>query len=165
QTCALPIFAGVGLILNLVAMLTVLPALLVLVPPSLWAPPRPRADGRWFAAFGRFTARRPRAVLAVVALATVAALPWARKLPFERRLISIEPPGLPVIRVQHELEARFGERQHVLIAMAEDRDPERALAQADRYRAAAEKLRRAGQLASYESVTTLFPPREEQARR
>lgn len=163
----LGVLAGVGLILNMVAMMTVLPALLGVIPAKLWAPRRRgRRAGTWFVWFGRLTARRPRLVLAVVALAALAASPLALRVRFERRLISsVEPAGMPAVKVQREMEQRFGGRQLLLLAIAEDADPDRALQLSDAWRGEGERLRQAGLLVSYESVSSIVPSLREQERR
>src|SRR6185369_8627653 len=75
------------------------------------------------------------------------------------------PHGMPAVRVQHEVEAHFGARHQALIVFDEDADPYRALAASDALRAEAERLRKAGVVSSYDSVSTLFPSLAEQKRR
>ncbi len=158
--------AGVGLLLNLVAMLTVFPALLAVLPERWWgrvstAP----AKGRITALIGTLAARRPRALLCAVAVVGLIAIPVAAHLQVERRLISIQPPAMPPAQVQRELEQRFGGHERLLIALSEDSDPERALERSDAWLDEAEKLRKAGLLSSYESVSALFPSQKTGQRR
>ena len=181
----LGVLAGVGLLLNMATMLTVFPALLGVIPAAWWVPRDAapatgnllsravrrlesfgRTDGRWFAAFGRATAKRPRRVLLLVSLLALAASPLALRVRFERRLISsVEPAGMPAVKVQREMERRFGERHQLMIALVDDADFDRALARSDAWRAEAERMRRSGLIASYESVSTLLPSLAEQERR
>jgi predicted exporter len=63
--------------------------------------------------------------------------------------------------VQH----RFGARENMLIALVEDGDRERALTRSDAWLQEAERLRRAGLLRGYESVSSLFPSQATQAAR
>jgi predicted exporter len=69
------------------------------------------------------------------------------------------------VRADRELGRRFGARDRMLIALVEDRDPERALERAEAWRAEAERLRRAGAIAGYQSPASLFPPAAAQAER
>jgi uncharacterized protein len=162
----LGVLAGVGLLFNLVAMLTVFPALLALLPSELWASTtsRPATSGA-IAAVGRAAASRPRTVLLVAAAAGLLALPLATRVRFERRLISVQPQSMPAARVESEIERHFGGRERLLVALVEDRDKERALARSDAWLAEAERLRNEGLLVGYESVSSLFPSRATQAAR
>jgi predicted RND superfamily exporter protein len=162
----LGVLAGVGLLFNLVAMYTVFPALLALLPEKLWAQPERRSPSRGLlAAIGRSATRRPRATLLVAALLGLAALPLAARVRFDRRLITIHPQSMPPVRTEAELSRRFGERERMLVALVEDGDRERALERADAWADAAEKLRRQGLLRGYQSLSSLIPSRKTQAER
>lgn len=152
----LGVLAGVGLLLNWVAMLTVFPALLALLPSRWWArPSRPSTSGP-LAALGRLAGRRPRRLLAIALAVGVAAVPLALRARFDRRLLS-QPPSMPPVRVQAELEHRFGERERALVALVEDADRERALERSDAWLEGAERLRRAEPGLRYSSPSALFP--------
>ena len=162
----LGVLAACGLVLNLLAMMTVLPALLIVLPARMWAPRgAQRTSGAWFAWLGRRASQRPRAVLAVVLVLAVIAIPAALRVRYDRKLISVEPPGMMAARVAREVERRMGGRTQLLVGLVEDRDGERALGRSDAWLVEAERLRQAGLLASYESVSTLFPSSAEQTRR
>jgi uncharacterized protein len=152
----LGVLAGIGLVLNWLAMLTVFPALLAMLPARWWARPAPAATGGALAALGRLAGRRPRRLLAIAVLVGAAALPLALRAHFDRRLLS-QPPSMPPVRVQAELEHRFGERERALIALVEDAARERALERADAWLDAIESLRRDGVALRYSSVSALFP--------
>jgi predicted RND superfamily exporter protein len=161
----LGVLAGVGLILNWVAMLTVFPALLALLPARWWARPATAKPGQGLlAALGHLAGRYPRRVLLVAALAGVAALPLALRVRFDRRLLS-QPPSMPPVRVQAELERRFGERDRAIVVLVEERDRDAALALSDRWLEELERLRRQGLLVSYSSISSLFPAPATQAAR
>jgi uncharacterized protein len=161
----LGVLAGIGLMLNWLAMLTVFPALLAALPHRWWArAAAPSASGGLLGAIGRLAGRRPRRVLLLAALLGVAALPLALRAHFDRRLLS-QPRSMPPVRVQTELERRFGERDRALIALVEDDDGERALQRADLWLAEAERLRGLGQVRTYSSTSALFPSLETQRRR
>lgn len=162
----LGVLAGVGLLLNFVAMMTIFPSLLALLPSRWWA--RTRAvspSGGVLGALGRAAERRPRLILAVAALVCVAALPLAARVRFDWRLISIQPQAMPPVRVQNELERRFGGRDRMVVALVEDADGERALSRSDAWLGEAERLRKAGLLHGYESTSALFPSEATQAAR
>jgi predicted RND superfamily exporter protein len=176
----LGLLAGLGLVLNLLAMMTVLPSLLAVIPARLWTPraarrapldgPRSKTGGDEpgtlaFAALGRMAARRPRLLLAVVAAATALLAPAALRVRFERRLISLEPPSMPPARVKRAVERLFGGPEQLLVVLSDGADRDRALEKADRWRARAEALRRQGLLGGYESLASLFPSPSEIARR
>jgi hypothetical protein len=166
----LGVLAGIGLLFNWLAMLTVFPALLAALPFRWWAhadkkrtPNDQDGDGilGWI---GRYAGRRPRLVLVVGALLAVAATPLAWHARFDRRLLS-QPPSMPPVRVQAELERRFGERDRALIVLVEDADRERALKRADLWLGEVERLRREGLVRSYSSTAALFPSLETQQMR
>ncbi len=172
----LGILSGVGLCLNCIAMLTMFPALLIVMPTRLWygrstqqadrltsvsqqgAPPR-----GVLAALLRVG--HPRAVLLFSACLLLLALPLARRLTFDRRLLQMEPDTLPPAAAEKELGRRFGDRQHLLAALIEDSDPDRALWRADLWQKEAERLRTAGLLRGYQALGTLVPSRRTQEER
>ena len=163
----LGVLAGVGLMLNAIAMLTIFPALLLVVSPRLWwrPLPPPRSDRGFLSVLGNLGVQRPRAVLILAALLLLSALPLARHLSFSDRLFALEPGDMPPALAQNELSRRFGEQQRFMVALIDDTDPERALLRADRWQLAAEDLRRAGLLRGYETVSTLVPSATTQAAR
>ncbi len=164
----LGVLAGIGLVFNWLAMLTVFPALLAALPFRWWAHADKRpiaADGDGILGFiGRYAGRRPRRVLVVGALLALAATPLAWRARFDRRLLS-QPQSMPPVRVQAELERRFGERDRALIVLVEDADRERALKRSDLWLGEVERLRRAGLIRSYSSTAALFPSLETQQMR
>lgn len=161
----LGVLAGIGLILNWLAMLTVFPALLAALPHSWWArPAHASRTGGLLGALGRLAARRPRRLLAVAAFVGIAAAPLAWRAHFDRRLLQ-QPPSMPPVRVQAELERKFGERDRALIVLVEDADKERALERSDAWLGEVERLRRAGLVRSYSSTSALFPAAATQRQR
>jgi len=161
----LGVLAGIGLILNWVAMLTLFPALLARLPHSWWArPAHVSRTGGMLGALGRVAGRRPRRVLVAALLVGVAALPLARRAHFDRRLLS-QPASMPPVRVQSELERKFGERDRALIVLVEDADRTAALARADAWLGEVERLRKASLVRSYSSTSALFPAPSTQAAR
>ncbi len=153
----LGVLAGIGLILNWLAMLTLFPALLARLPASWWArPAHASRTGGLLGRLGRLAGRRPRRVLALAVVVGALAAPLAWRAHFDRRLLS-QPASMPPVRVQAELEHRFGERERALIVLVEDADPKRALERADRWLGEVERLRKQGLVRSYSSMSALFP--------
>ncbi len=161
----LGVLAGIGLILNWLAMLTLFPALLARLPTSWWArPAHPSRTGGLLGAIGRVAARRPRAVLLGAVAVGLLAAPLAWRVHFDRRLLS-QPQSMPPVRVQAELERKFGERDRALIVLVEDADKARALERADAWLGEVERLRQSGIVRSYSSTSSLFPAPATQAAR
>jgi predicted RND superfamily exporter protein len=162
----LGVLAGVGLLFNLIAMLTIFPSLLALLPPRLWATRAKVAVRGPLARLGDAAARRPRVVLVAALIFGAIAVPLAMRVQFERRLATaIQPKKLPPVRVEHELERRFGERSKMVVPLVEDADPERALERSDLWAREAERLRRRGLIRGYEAISSLFPSQATQAAR
>jgi predicted RND superfamily exporter protein len=163
----LGILAGLGLCLNLVAMLTVLPALLALLPSRLWAKaaPPPRWGLRALDGLANLASRRPRRMVAVVLLLAVAAVPLALRLRFGEKLVTIHPAAMPPVRTEARLSSHFGEREHMLLALVEDKDGELALERSDAWAAQGERLRAAGVLRGVQSLSSLFPSQATQTAR
>ena len=155
----LGVLAGLGLLLNAVAMLTVFPALLLLLPPRLWWRPlhSAQSDRGVLSLLGRLSSRRPRSILLVAGVLLLLSVPWARRVQFSDRLFALEPGDMPPTLTQNELSRRFGEQQRFMVVLLTDSDRERALLRADRWHAAVEGLRAQGRLRGYESVSTLVP--------
>jgi len=161
----LGVLAGIGIVLNWLAMLTIFPALLARLPHRWWArPAHPSRTGGMLGALGRLAARRPRALLAVAIAVGGAAVPLVMRAHFDRRLLS-QPASMPPARVQAELERKFGERERALIVLVEDADRQKALERADAWLGEVERLRRAGLVRSYSSLSALFPAPSTQAAR
>jgi predicted RND superfamily exporter protein len=161
----LGILAGLGLIVNLVAMLTVFPALLAALPTSWWArPPRAARGNGLLEGLGRMAGRHPTRILGIAALGAVLAIPLAMRARFDRRLIA-HPEAMPPVRVEAEVERRFGERDRAVIVLNENPDPEIALEQADQWLKTAERLRERGLLKGYQSISALLPSKQAQRER
>lgn len=163
----LGLLAGLGLCLNCVAMLTLFPSLLLILPSRFWDRPGrrvpPQRSPLW--SLGQLGARAPKRVLFVSLVVLVCALPWARRVEFSERLFALEPGEMPPALVQAEIARRFGEQQRFLVVLIEDSDGDRALLRGDKWQAEAERLRSAGLLRGYEAISTLVPSPAMQASR
>jgi hopanoid biosynthesis associated RND transporter like protein HpnN len=93
--------AAFGVLASLLVMLTVLPALLLVLdrrrPPT---PPQPGRALRWLEA--RVT-RSPRAVLAAAGVLTLLALVGARQVRYESNLLLLQDPSLPSVQLELDL--------------------------------------------------------------
>jgi hypothetical protein len=172
----LGILAALGLCLNCLAMLSLFPCLLMVLPVWLWhsaatthadrrrAERAARGEGGllWF---GRLCGRRPGLLLAGAAALLLLSLPAALRLSFEEHLLSMVPQKMPPAVAQDEIARRFGDRQRFLGVVLEDRDPDRAMWRADLWVREAERLRQAGLLRGYEALGSLVPSVRTQADR
>jgi len=162
----LGVLAGIGLCLNLLAMLTVFPSLLAVLPARMWARPSPPDRERGFMqSMGQIVARRPRTVLLAALGIGIAAVPLALRIKVDQRLITLHPSTMPPVLAEHEMSKHFGERERMLVALVEDTDAERALERADAWTTEADRLRRLGLLRGYQSAASLFPSLATQAAR
>ena len=151
--------AALGLCVNVVVMLIVLPALLALTP-RLWGsvPTQARGEG-WLEKIGAACARRHRLVLVMAGL-VVGVSCWffhprlaAHPLAFEQ---TMEPS-----RVEERIEQLFGRRRGRLIALSEAATLDEALAKNDRVTAFLRTIVPAG----VQSLTDLLPSPATQAQR
>jgi predicted RND superfamily exporter protein len=169
----LGLLAGLGLLLNCVAMLTVFPALLLVLPTKLWLGRLPTAAQQaqaatqrsWLAALGRLSGARPRTVLLCAALLFVGALPLLSRVGLGKDLLTMDMGGMPPALTQTEISRRFGEHQRFLVVLLKDSDGERALRRGDQWQEALEPLRKQGLLMGYEAISTLAPSETTQALR
>lgn len=95
----LGLIAGVGVLVCLVAMTSVLPALLVLLPPRRSRRRRPRRRGLWLARL------QSPALALPLALAALAA-PFIARPAFDSDYLNLEPRGSEAVRLEREMVAR-----------------------------------------------------------
>ncbi|HEY3359068.1 MAG TPA: MMPL family transporter [Polyangia bacterium] len=164
----LGVLAAVGLALNLVASVALLPALLLVLPARLWTGrPRPPPRARLLAPLGELAARRPWALVAAALALTAGLAPFALRLRLEPHLLQ-SPAVLAPAQTERAIDELFagpGGGARRLIALAEGRDLEAALAANDGWARAASRLRDSGAAAGYDSLATLVPSRRTQDER
>lgn len=160
----LGLLAGLGLLLNCLAMLTIFPSLLLMLPLSFWYRPVPSipTDRGLLPALARHIQAKPRRILFVAVVLLVGALPFLSHVRFADRLFAVEPGDMPPALTQAEISRRFGEQQRFFVILLEDSDGEVALQKSDRWLIALEAMRRKGQLRGYESVSPLSPSQKTQ---
>jgi len=157
--------SALGLLVNCVAMLTLFPALLAWLPPRVWgARAVPVPERSVFRHLGQLAVSHPRSILAGAALLFAMALPFALRLHFDPHLFA-QPPKMAPAQVQEELERRFGQRDGAAIAYVEQPTEEAALQSSDRWLLEAERLKAAGLLRGYQSLSLLVPSEETQRAR
>ena len=161
----LGLLAGLGLGLNWLAMVTVFPALVSILPEAWWArAAAPPAEGLLFR-LGRFSARFPRPILLAALAVAIVALPFARSLRVEPQLNALQPKDMLPARVQAELEQRFGQQSNGALIYVEADSLEPALELSDRYATELERLRRQRLLQGYQTLSTMVPSHKSQAAR
>lgn len=149
--------SALGLVVNCLAMLTIFPSLLALVPGKWWgARAVPVVQGGLFRALARLAQKRPRWVAGIAITLGLAALPFATRLRFDAHLFA-QPPLMAPSKVQAELERRFGQRDGAAIAYSEQPSEEAALEQSERWLGAVDAAKKDGLLDSFQSISLLVP--------
>ena len=163
----LGLLAGVGLILNCAAMLTVFPALLLTLPTKIWHSPDTvtKTQRSIVASIGTALTKRPRPVLVLSAVLLVVSLPLVSKVRVAHDLLSIDLGEMPPARTQTELSRRFGEHQRFLVALTESSDPDEALYRAEQWQKEAARLVQSKALIGFEAIGTLAPSQKTQKER
>lgn len=164
----LGVLAGVGLLLNCLAMLTVFPALLLTVPARYWHRPQRNLSPRHSLVIGLGTAiaKHPRPILLLALALLLLALPQASRVRVAHDLLSIDLGEMPPARAQTEISRRFGEQQRFLVTLVESSDPDDALYRAEHWQKEAARLTANSQLVGFEAIGTLAPSlRTQQQRR
>ena len=155
----LGMLAGLGLCLNCVAMLTVFPALLLVLPTRLWHVPKALAQSRrsLVTELGMWIARHPRPILFLATGLLLLALPQVFQVRVAHDLLSIDLGEMPPARTQAEISRRFGEQQRFLVTLVESADPDDALYRAEQWQKEAARLLARSELVGYEGIGTLAP--------
>lgn len=163
----LGMLAGVGLLLNCVAMLTVFPALLLTIPTRLWHKPSAYEPSHksLVAKLGSWLASHPRPILGLSVVLLLVALPQVRKVHVAHDLLSIDLGEMPPALTQSEISRRFGEQQRFLVTLIESTDPDDALYRAEQWQKEAARLVSSGSLIGYEAIGTLLPSQRTQTER
>lgn len=163
----LGMLAGVGLLLNCLAMLTVFPALLLTLPTQLWHKPSTYEPSQksLIAKWGSWLARHPRPILGLSLLLLLIALPQVRKVHVAHDLLSIDLGEMPPALTQSEISRRFGEQQRFLVTLVESADPDEALYRAEQWQKEAARLVSSSALVGYEAIGTLLPSQRTQSER
>jgi len=148
----LGLLAGSGVLLTLLAALTVLPAMMVLdwrwrkPPPVAGAEARPRAPGR-------LARRAPWRVLAVGSLAALAGLAGVPHLRYDMNPLNLQTEGSEAVAwATRLLESRNGSPQHVVVLAG----------RLDDARTKAESLRALPPVRRVESLTDWIPERQDE---
>jgi predicted RND superfamily exporter protein len=159
---------GLGMVLNIVHTLVLLPALVVTFPGRLAAGPPSAVEMPWIGGVAAAASRHPRPVLGVTAAVAVAWLVGSGRIPVDAEILHLQPTDSPASRAEAELTARFGAlapRAAVVIAA---RDLDEALAREERVTAWLEPRRGEGTPTSvrgYQALSTFLPSRATEERR
>ena len=149
------LLAGGAVLINALVMLTVLPALWVLLGERISADP-----GIGVAAAGALAAslyRRSGVLLALFAVALMVLCVFAGPGRYEATLRGFQPTELEAVRVQRSLEAHFDEDRGELFVLARGADMEAVLEANDRWYVALAELQRQGRISGFDSLATLRP--------
>lgn len=157
---------GTGILLCMVSVLLLLPALIA------WRHDRHRlrrsTPNHFLHSFGTRALLgacmdRPRTVLAIGALVTVAAGCALPRLDFEESMQTMRPPGNRGIQVTREIGDRFGSGFNYMMLVLDGETPAEVIALADRAAEGARRLVADGVLYGFGGVTSLIPPPAQQA--
>ncbi len=158
----LGLLTGTGILLVMLAVFLLLPALL-----TLFAARRPEGRGLYLHSFGsdlltRASLRRPGRTLGVAALLTVLLAVAAVGLDFNDDIRTMRSGDNQGILLQQEVMDRFGLRFTPTMIRIDAPDEETAL---ERIRSLVPELRelvRSGDMAGFDTLTAMVPPRERQ---
>lgn len=159
------ILTATGILLCMVCVLLLLPAMLA------WSEARHKrkdsAPSLFLHGFGadrvvRLAVARPRAVLTVGILVTVAAAAMIPKLHFESSIRNMRPKGHRGFLVQDLVAEHFGSNFEYMMLVLRGETAEEVIALADRATRGALPMVADGTLKNVESITRLIPPPERQ---
>ncbi len=158
----LGLLTGTGIVLMALSAFVLLPALVTLFdrgrkPPELSRLIHVEPVLTW-------SARHRRAVLAVVAVVTVAALAVLPRVRFDDDVRNLRSPSNRGVAIQRQVAEAFGLSFNAMMVRVEADTVEHALDRVQRLAAGLMPLVRSGVVSSFESLATLFPPRGAQQR-
>ncbi|MCO4772008.1 MAG: MMPL family transporter [Deltaproteobacteria bacterium] len=149
------VLSGVGVLLNNALMLTVLPALWMVLGERLTAD---AGVGVGLArGLARFVHRARVGVLVGAALLVTVVLATWKPLDFDASMDAFQPETLEPVRVDRALEARFGEERGKLLVLARGRDEQAVLEVNDAWNRQLEELQKRGEVRGFESLAVLRP--------
>lgn len=147
------LLGGVGVLINSALMLTLLPALWMLLGDRLG--PDPGVGVGVARRFARVVHRLRRGIVVVAVVAVVLlALSW-RGLRFDASMEAFQPASLEPVRVDKALERHFGDERGKLLVLVRGRDRQAVLEQNDRWDAELRALRDEGVIRAWESLAVL----------
>ena len=149
------VLSGVGVLINSALMLTLLPALLILLGDRLT--PDPGVGVQAARSFGAFV-HRARGVIVGGAVVSIIGLGIAWDgLRFDASMDAFQPDGLEPVQVDRALERRFGDERGKLLVLVRGRDRQAVLEQNDRWDDVLRGLQAGGLIRSWESLAVLRP--------
>lgn len=149
------VLSGVGVLLNNTLMLTVLPALWVVLGERL------TPDAGVGVGMARGLARLVHRgslpiLLSAVAVAVAVVVGW-KPLEFDASMDAFQPETLEPVRVDRALESRFGDERGKLLVLVRARDEQAVLEANDRWDRRLRELQAEGAIRGYESLAVLRP--------
>ena len=149
------LLSGVGVLINSALMLTLLPALWMLLGDRLG--PDPGVGVGLARGFARFVHRTRGWIVGGAVLAAIGLTIGWNGLSFDSSMDAFQPEGLEPVRVDRALESRFGDERGKLLVLAAGRDRQAVLEQNDRWDAELRALQAEGAIRSWESLAVLRP--------
>ena len=154
---ALGFTAGVGVITALIAMLTVLPALMILWDRRMSGKGQmlPNVPFTFLGPLGDLLQRQRYPVLGIFLVATIALAYFTGNVRLDRNYMNALPQNMPALTLQNKMIEAYGQSNQEVVLLADD------LADAERIRKAASE---AGTVATVFSASALLPPDQESKR-
>ncbi len=149
------VLSGVGVLINSALMLTLLPALIILLGDRLG--PDPEVGVSFARRFARLVHRIRRPIMVGAAsLLAVLAVTW-RGLEFDASMEAFQPASMEPVQVDRALERHFGDERGKLLVLVRGRDRQAVLEQNDRWDAELRAMQEEGLIRAWESLAVLRP--------
>ena len=146
------VLAGIGVLTNGTLMLLALPALWILLGDRLG--PDAEVGAGLARSFARFLQRRAKLVLGVAAAFAVVVMAGWRGLTFDASFDAFQPESMEPVRVDRELQRRFGETRGKLLVLVAGSEQAALLAD-DRWAERLDELLAEGAIAGFESLSVV----------
>lgn len=149
------LLSGIGVLINSALMLTLLPALWMLLGDRLGPDPGIGVGlARWFAS----VVHRIRApIMGFAAIAVIGLTAGWNGLAFDASMDAFQPDALEPVQVDQALERRFGDERGKLLVLVRGRDRQAVLEQNDRWDTTLRELQKEGAIRAWESLAVLRP--------
>ena len=149
------VLSGVGVLLNNTLMLTVLPALWMVLGDRLT--PDAGVGVGLARGLARFVHRRSLPILASAVLIVLAVVATWKPLVFDASMDAFQPETLEPVRVDRALERHFGDERGKLLVLARGGDEQAVLEANDAWSRTLRRLQDNGVIRGYESLSVLRP--------
>ena len=124
----LGLIAGTGMFISLLTSLTLLPALLTLIPPRIHPSPGNRKIGPWLSAATLLPAKHPRIVMGMTLLAGLVALALIPRARFDFNPLNLRDPATESVQTFRDLQADGNTSPWRIVVLAESETAAKAMA-------------------------------------